>query len=36
VIFEYALIEGINDSVYCADRLALILRNMQCHVNLIL
>ncbi|MGI6173205.1 MAG: 23S rRNA (adenine(2503)-C(2))-methyltransferase RlmN [Christensenellales bacterium] len=35
VIFEYALIGGVNDSVRCADELAQLLRGMQCHVNLI-
>ena len=35
VIFEYALIRGVNDSFVCADELAKKLRGMQCHVNLI-
>ena len=35
VIFEYALIRGVNDSFACADELAKKLRGMQCHVNLI-
>ena len=35
VIFEYALVEGVNCSDACADELALRLRGMQCHVNVI-
>ncbi|MBE5807410.1 MAG: 23S rRNA (adenine(2503)-C(2))-methyltransferase RlmN [Clostridiales bacterium] len=35
VVFEYALIKGVNDSLECADELAGLLRGLQCHVNLI-
>ena len=35
VIFEYALIQGINDSAEHAQELASLLRGMQSHVNLI-
>jgi len=35
VTFEYALIDGINDSKQCARELALKIRGMLCHVNLI-
>jgi 23S rRNA (adenine2503-C2)-methyltransferase len=35
VTFEYALIDGINDSAECADELAHKIKNMLCHVNLI-
>ncbi len=35
ITFEYALIDGINDSEACARELALLLKNMLCHVNLI-
>lgn len=35
ISFEYALIEGVNDSEDCADRLAHILKGIMCHVNLI-
>ena len=35
VIFEYALIEGVNAELRHADELAAQLRGMQCHVNLI-
>ena len=35
VVFEYALIDGINESTACAEELADRLRGMQCHVNLI-
>lgn len=35
VTFEYALIEGVNDSVEIAEELALLLRNNGSHVNLI-
>ncbi len=35
ISFEYALIEGVNDSEACADKLAEILKGIMCHVNLI-
>ena len=35
VIFEYALVGGLNDSEQCAAELASRLRGLQCHVNLI-
>ena len=35
ISFEYALIEGVNDSERCADELAKRLRGIMCHVNLI-
>ena len=35
VIFEYALVRGVNCSNDCADKLAVRLRGMQCHVNVI-
>ncbi len=35
VVFEYALIDGVNASAACAEELADRLRGMQCHVNLI-
>ncbi len=35
VTFEYALIDGINDSPTQADTLASLLQNLLCHVNLI-
>ncbi len=35
ISFEYALIEGINDSEKCADKLSEILKGIMCHVNLI-
>ena len=35
VIFEYALISGVNASVAQAHELSALLRGMQCHVNLI-
>ena len=35
VVFEYALVDGVNASVACAEELADRLRGMQCHVNLI-
>lgn len=35
ISFEYALIEGVNDSKECADMLAKKLRGIMCHVNLI-
>ena len=35
ISFEYALIEGVNDSEKCADELAKRLKGIMCHVNLI-
>ena len=35
VVFEYALIKGVNDTKQCATQLAELLRGFQCHVNLI-
>lgn len=35
ISFEYALIDGVNDSDGCAAELAKILRGIMCHVNLI-
>ena len=35
ISFEYALIEGVNDSEKCADLLARRLKGTMCHVNLI-
>lgn len=35
VTFEYALLDGINDSVEIAEELARVLNGMGCHVNLI-
>ncbi len=35
ISFEYALIEGVNDSVECADELARRLKGIMCHINLI-
>lgn len=35
ISFEYALIDGVNDSDACADELARRLRGIMCHVNLI-
>lgn len=35
VTFEYAVIENVNSSDKDADRLAVLLKNMNCHVNLI-
>lgn len=35
VTFEYALIEGVNDSIEAAEALSSKLRGMNCHVNLI-
>ncbi|MDE5977207.1 MAG: 23S rRNA (adenine(2503)-C(2))-methyltransferase RlmN [Turicibacter sp.] len=33
--FEYGLIKNVNDTVECANKLADLLRGMNCHVNLI-
>ncbi len=35
ISFEYALIEGVNDSKQCAEELARKLKGIMCHVNLI-
>ena len=35
ITIEYVLIDGLNDDAACADQLASILRNFQCHVNVI-
>ena len=35
ITFEYALVDGVNDSLEDADDLAKLLRGMLCHVNLI-
>lgn len=35
VIIEYALINGVNDSMECARELSHMLENLTCHVNLI-
>lgn len=35
VTFEYALIDGVNDSIECANELAKILSGKLVHVNLI-
>ena len=35
ISFEYTLVKGVNDTPAHAERLALLLRNMLCHVNLI-
>ena len=35
ISFEYALIEGVNDSDRCAEQLAQKLRGIMCHINLI-
>lgn len=35
ITFEYALIDGVNDLIECAQELAVLLKGMLCHVNLI-
>lgn len=35
IVFEYALIEGVNTSLDDADRLAALTRGLLCHINLI-
>ena len=35
ISFEYALIDGVNDSDVCAEKLARLLDGVMCHVNLI-
>ena len=35
IVFEYALISGVNDTFDCAKELSKLLKGMSCHVNLI-
>jgi len=35
ISFEYILIDGVNDTMECAEELARLLKGMLCHVNLI-
>lgn len=35
ITFEYALIDGVNDTVECVQQLSALLKGMLCHVNLI-
>lgn len=35
IIFEYALIKGVNDSFECADKLKELTKGLSCHINLI-
>ncbi len=35
ISFEYALIEGVNDTMECAEELARKLKGIMCHINLI-
>lgn len=35
IIFEYSMIDGVNDSLDCADDLVALLRGLPCHVNII-
>ena len=35
VTFEYSLVKGENDSMFCAETLCSLLKGMNCHVNLI-
>lgn len=35
ISFEYALIDGVNDTMQCAEQLAHILKGILCHINLI-
>ena len=35
VVFEYALISGVNDTKECAMKLSKLTKGMQCHINLI-
>jgi 23S rRNA (adenine2503-C2)-methyltransferase len=35
VSFEYAMIDGVNDSDNCAEKLGKLLKGLNCHVNLI-
>ncbi len=35
ISFEYAMIDGVNDTDECAEKLAMLLKGLNCHVNLI-
>ena len=35
ITFEYSLLDGVNDTLACADDLIRLLKGMNCHVNLI-
>lgn len=35
VIFEYSMIQGVNDTIECSKQLAALLKGLPCHVNLI-
>ncbi len=35
ISFEYAMIDGVNDSDLCAEKLGCLLKGLNCHVNLI-
>ncbi|GMQ56897.1 23S rRNA (adenine(2503)-C(2))-methyltransferase RlmN [Vallitalea sediminicola] len=35
ITFEYSLVDGVNDSIYCARELSKVLKGILCHVNLI-
>ena len=35
IVFEYALIDGVNDTFECADELSKLVRGLSCHINLI-
>ena len=35
IIFEYSMIDGVNDSLQCAQDLSALLRGLPCHVNII-
>lgn len=35
IIFEYSMINGVNDSEECAQKLSALLKGLSCHVNLI-
>lgn len=35
IVFEYAMVKGLNDSFECADKLRELTRNLSCHINLI-
>ena len=35
VTFEYILLDGVNDTIECAEELAKLVKNMNCYINLI-
>ena len=35
IIFEYSMMDGLNDTIECAEELSMLLRGLPCHLNII-